>query len=187
MYMNTILYIILGAIAVLTATFISIYNGLIRKRNRSEEAWSDIEVQLKRRYDLIPNVVETVKGYAAHEKGVLENVTKARNQAMGAQTAAEHTQAENALSSTLKTLFAVAESYPDLKANANFLDLQRELADTENKIQSARRFYNNNVMDYNTSVESFPSNLVAKAFGFAKKEFFDLDEEAAREPVKVKF
>ena len=186
--MNTTLYIILGAIAVLAAAFISIYNGLIRKRNRSEEAWSDIEVQLKRRYDLIPNVVETVKGYAAHEKGVLENVTKARNQAMGAKTSAEHAEAENALSSTLKTLFAVAESYPDLKANANFLDLQRELADTENKIQSARRFYNNNVMDYNTSVESFPSNLVAGAFKFTKKEFFDLDEKPAeREPVKVAF
>lgn len=186
--MNTTLYIVLGVIAFLAAAFISVYNGLIRKRNRSEEAWSDIEVQLKRRYDLIPNVVETVKGYAAHEKGVLENVTKARNQAMGAKTAEEHTASENMLTNTLKTLFAVAESYPDLKANANFLDLQRELADTENKIQSARRFYNNNVMDFNTSVESFPSNLVAGAFKFTKKEFFDLDEEPAeREPVKVAF
>lgn len=186
--MNTTLYIILGVIAFLVAAFISIYNGLIRKRNRSEEAWSDIEVQLKRRYDLIPNVVQTVKGYAAHEKGVLENVTKARNQAMGAKTAEERTAAENTLTSTLKTLFAVAESYPDLKANANFLDLQRELADTENKIQSARRFYNNNVMDLNTSVESFPSNIIAGMFGFTKKEFFDLDEKPAeREPVKVAF
>lgn len=166
---------------------ITLYNALIGRRNQVEEAWSDIEVQLKRRYDLIPNVVETVKGYAAHERGLLENVTKARTQAMGAKTAQEHTQAENALTSTLKTLFAVSENYPDLKANANFLDLQRELADTENKIQASRRFYNGNVRDYNTVIESFPSNLVGGFFHFAKKEFFDLEEEAAKEPVKVRF
>ncbi len=186
--MNTTLYIVLGIALFLVLSFIFIYNSLIRKRNQAEEAWSDIEVQLKRRYDLIPNVVETVKGYAAHEKGVLENVTKARAQAMGAKTSDEHAKAENMLTNTLKTLFAVAESYPDLKANANFLDLQRELADTENKIQAARRFYNGNVRDYNITIESFPSNFIASAFGFAKKEFFDLDDKPAeREPVKVTF
>lgn len=166
---------------------VALYNSLISGRNQTEEAWSDIEVQLKRRYDLIPNVVETIKGYTMHEREVLENVTKARTQAMGAKTAEEHAEAENMLTNTLKTLFAVAESYPDLKANANFLDLQRELADTENKIQAARRFYNGNVRDYNTAIESFPSNLLARAFGFIKKEFFELAEEMARGPVKVQF
>lgn len=183
----SILYIVLGIIALIILVVIFIYNSLILKRNRVEEAWSDIEVQLKRRYDLIPNIVETVKGYMAHERSVLENVTKARTQAMGAKTAEEHTKAENMLSSTLKTLFAVAENYPDLKANANFLDLQRELADTENKIQAARRFFNSVVLDYNTLIQTFPSNLIADAFRFEKKEFFDLEEEAAKEPVKVKF
>lgn len=152
-----------------------------------DEAWSDIEVQMKRRYDLIPNVVETVKGYAAHEKSVLENVTQARNMAMGAKTSDEHAKAENMLSSTLKTLFAVAENYPDLKANANFLDLQRELADTENKIQAARRFYNSTVLDYNTLIQSFPMNFLAGTFGFMAREFFDLEEEAAKQPISVKF
>ena len=147
-----ILYIVFAIVGFLLLSLIFIFNNLVRKRNRVEEAWSDIEVQMKRRYDLIPNVVETVKGYIAHEKGVLENVTRARAQAMGAHSNAEHAQAENMLSSTLKTLFAVAENYPDLKANANFLDLQRELADTENKIQSARRFYNSNVPDYNIAI-----------------------------------
>lgn len=183
----SILYIVLGIIALIILVVIFIYNSLILKRNRVEEAWSDIEVQLKRRYDLIPNIVETVKGYMTHERSVLENVTKARTQAMGAKTAEEHTKAENMLSSTLKTLFAVAENYPDLKANANFLDLQRELADTENKIQAARRFFNSVVLDYNTLIQTFPSNLIADAFRFEKKEFFDLEEEAAKEPVKVKF
>ena len=181
------LYIILGVIGLVLLGLIAMYNGLIRRRNQVDEAWSDIEVQMKRRYDLIPNVVETVKGYAAHEKGVLESVTNARTQAMGAHTAPERVQAENALTSTLKTLFAVAENYPDLKANANFLDLQRELADTENKIQAARRFYNGNVRDLNTKIQSFPSNMIASFFGFGKKEFFDLEEEAARQPVKVSF
>ena len=181
------LYIVLGIIAFFVLGVIVMYNGLVRRRNQAEEAWSDIEVQMKRRYDLIPNVVETVKGYAAHEKGLLENVTQARTAAMGAKTAAEHTQAENMLSSTLKTLFAVAENYPDLKANANFLDLQRELADTENKIQASRRFYNANVRDLNTAIESFPANVIANMFGFAKKEFYDLEEEAAKAPVKVTF
>lgn len=183
----TTLYIILGIIAALVIYLILIYNSLVRRKNRVEEAWSDIEIQLKRRYDLIPNLVNTVKGYAAHEKAVLENVTKARTQAMGAKTAEEHAKAENMLSQTLKTLFAVAENYPDLKANANFLDLQRELADTENKIQAARRFYNGNVRDYNIFIESFPVNLLAGIFNFKRKEFFDIEEEAAREPVKVQF
>lgn len=181
------LYIVLGIVGLLLLALIGIYNGLIRRRNQVDEAWSDIEVQMKRRYDLIPNVVETVKGYAAHEKGVLESVTNARTRAMGAHTSGEHATAENVLTSTLKTLFAVAENYPDLKANANFLDLQRELADTENKIQAARRFYNGNVRDFNTKIQSFPSNMIASAFGFMKREFFDLEEEAAREPVKVSF
>ena len=184
---SNILYIILGFIAVLALWLIAIYNGFVGGKNRIEEAWSDIEVQLKRRYDLIPNLLETVKGYASHERGVLESVTKARAQAMGAKSAEEHAKAENFLSDTLKTLFAVAENYPDLKANANFLDLQRELADTENKIQSARRFYNGNVRDYNIRIESFPSNIVASLFHFARKELFDLEEEEARNPVKIKF
>lgn len=180
-------YILLGIVVFLLLAFILTYNSLVRRKNRVEEAWSDIEVQMKRRYDLIPNVLETVKGYASHEKGVLENVTKARTQAMGAHTPQEHAQAENMLASTLKTLFAVAENYPDLKANANFLDLQRELADTENKIQSARRFYNANVRDYNIAIQSFPTNMIAGMFGFSGREFFDLQEEAAREPVRVRF
>lgn len=166
---------------------IAIYNALIRLRNRVKEAWSDIEVQLKRRYDLIPNLVETVKGYASHEKGVFEKVTQARAQAISAKGFNEKAKAEDALSNTLKTLFAVAENYPDLKANANFLDLQRELADTENKIQASRRFYNSNVLELNTKVESFPSNIVANIFKFQKAEFFEIKEAAEREPVKVKF
>jgi len=156
--------------------------------DKADEAWSDIEVQLKRRYDLIPNVVETVKGYAGHEKTLFEDVTKARTQAMGAQTAVEHGKAENMLTGTLKTLFAVAENYPDLKANTNFLELQRELADTENKVQAARRFYNGNIRDYNTKIESVPTNMIANMFGFGKREFFDLeDTDAAQQPVKVAF
>lgn len=185
---NITLYIIAGIGAVALFSFIGIYNTLIRRRNQVEEAWSDIEVQLKRRYDLIPNVVETVKGYVEHEKGVLENVTKARAQALGAQSAEEHAKAENMLAGALKTLFAVAESYPDLKANINFLDLQRELADTENKIQAARRFYNGTVRDYNTSLESFPSNIIVKLFDFSRKELFDLDNASpAQESVRVHF
>jgi len=186
--MNTFtLYLIGGLVALIIFAVIGIYNSLVRRRNRVEESWSDIEVQLKRRYDLIPNVVETVKGYATHERSVLENVTRARTEAMGAHSAKAQAGAENMLTNTLKTLFAVAEGYPDLKANANFLDLQRELADTENKIQSARRFYNSTVLDLNTMIESFPSNLIASLFGFAKKEFFDLEDTEARQPVKVSF
>ena len=189
MNLMTPFYIILGIIALVVIGFIAIYNGLVRKRNRADEAWSDIEVQMKRRYDLIPNVLETVKGYAAHERGALEGVTAARTAAMSARGPDTKLKAENALSGTLKSLFAVAENYPDLKANANFLDLQRELSDTENKIQASRRFYNGTVMDYNTALQSFPSNLVSGLFGFVKKELFGLDsaDSAARNPVAVKF
>mgnify|MGYP001605691829 CR=1 FL=1 len=181
-------YIIGGIILLAVFAFIGIYNALVRRKNQAEEAWADIEVQLKRRYDLIPNIVEAVKGYAGHEKGVLENVTLARTAAMGATSAGEQAQAENMLAGTLKTLFAVAENYPDLKANMNFLELQRELSDTENKIQSARRFFNANVRDYNIALEAFPSNIIASMFGFTRKELFDLpDGSPAENPVAVKF
>ncbi len=166
---------------------VAVYNGLVRLKMRTEEAWSDIDVQLKRRYDLIPNLVNTVKGYATHEREVLEKVTEARTRAMQAGNAHDKAEAENILTGTLKSLFAVAENYPDLKANQNFLELQRELSDTENKIQAARRFYNGNVMELNTKVDSFPSNIVAGMFNFGKREFFELEEEAAKEPVKVQF
>ncbi|KKW22238.1 MAG: LemA family protein [Parcubacteria group bacterium GW2011_GWB1_52_7] len=182
----TITYIILGAIAILVVWLIWAYNSLVLARNRSDESWSDINVQLKRRHDLIPNVVETVKGYAAHEKGVFESVTNARSRAMGAKDPKSLGEAENALTNTLKTLFAVAEAYPDLKANANFLDLQRELADTENKIQAARRFYNSNVLVLNTKIDSFPTNIVAGAFSFGKKDFFEIEEVEKALP-QVKF
>jgi LemA protein len=180
-------WIILVVILVIVVWPIGVYNGLIRLRNRVKEAWSDIEVQLKRRYDLIPNLVETVKGYAVHEKGVFENVTAARAQAISAKGFGEKARAEDALSNTLKTLFAVSENYPDLKANANFLELQRELTDTEDKIQASRRFYNSNVLALNTKIEIFPSNIVAGIFKFQKAEFFETKEVAEREPVKVKF
>ncbi|MEI7750363.1 MAG: LemA family protein [Candidatus Moraniibacteriota bacterium] len=164
-----------------------VYNRLITLKNRTDESWSDIDVQLKRRYDLIPNLVNTVKGYASHESGVFEKVTEARTRAMSAGNSGDRAEAENVLSGTLKSLFAVAESYPDLKANQNFLALQQELSDTENKIQSARRFYNANVRDFNTQIQVFPTNLAAPAFGFAKRDFFELDEEAAKKPVEVAF
>jgi len=163
------------------------FNSLVSLKNRAKEAWSDIEVQLKRRHDLVPNLVETVKGYAGHEKEVFEKVSEARSRAMGAKTMGERAEAENALSSTLKTLFAVSESYPDLKASANFLELQRELRDTEDKIQSARRFYNTNVRDLNTKIESFPVNFMASAFGFKTLEFFGIEEPGEREVPEVKF
>lgn len=163
------------------------FNSLVKLKNRAKEAWADIDVQLKRRYDLIPNLVETVKGYAAHEKAVFEKVTEARAKAISAKSIAEKGQAENVLSGTLKTLFAVAENYPDLKASQNFLELQRELTDAEDKIQAARRFYNGNVRDLNTKIESFPSNIIAQIFGFGKMEFFEIGVPEEREPVKVKF
>ena len=183
--MTIIILVILGVILL---ALVGMYNSLIRGRNRVDEAWSDIEVQLKRRYDLIPNVVETVKGYAGHEKTVLEDVTKARTMAMGAQNPEDQVKAENMLSGTLKSLFAVSENYPDLKANTNFLELQRELSDTENKVQAARRFYNGIVRDFNTKVQSFPTNILAGMFGFSMKPLYDLpDNDAAQQPVAVKF
>jgi LemA protein len=181
------LYIILLVLVAAALWVVFTYNRLIVLRNRTKEAWSDIEVQLKRRYDLIPNLVNTVKGYASHEKELFEKVTEARSRAIGAQTMKEKAEAENALSSTLKSLFAVAENYPQLRAAENFLELQRELTDTENKVQAARRFYNGNVRDINTKIESFPSNVVAGMFGFQKVEFFELEDAAAKEPVKVSF
>jgi LemA protein len=163
------------------------YNGLVRLRNHAKEAMSDIDVQTKRRYDLIPNLVEAVKGYAAHESGVFQQVTEARTRAMNAPAGDAKVAAENNLSGTLKSLFAVAENYPDLKANQNFLNLQQELTDTENKIQAARRFYNSNVMSINTKIETFPTNLIAGMFSFAKMEFFGNAIPAESEPVQVKF
>ncbi|MDO8660210.1 MAG: LemA family protein [Candidatus Parcubacteria bacterium] len=179
-------YIVFG---ILFLWIIFIYNGFVSLRNRAKEAWADIEVQLKRRYDLIPNLVNAVKGYATHESSAFENVTKARSMAMNAQgPTAEHAQAENMLTGALKSIFAISEAYPDLKANANFLELQRELSDTENKIQSARRFYNTNVRDLNIKTESFPSNIIAGVFKFSKMDFFDLaDNDVAQNPVEVKF
>ena len=179
----SLLAIILIVLAVLAVV---IYNGLVQSRNRVDEAWSDIEVQMKRRYDLIPNLVETVKGYAKHEESVFTRVTEARSAAMGAQTPAEHAQAENMLSQTLKSLFAVAEAYPQLQAAGNFLDLQQNLTDAEDKIQASRRFYNANVRDYNTKIQTVPSNLVANVFGFAKREFYDAPDIVNEAPA-VKF
>lgn len=178
--------ILLIVLAVLVIWGIAAYNGLVTLKNRVDEAWSDIDVQLKRRYDLIPNLINTVKGYAAHEKELFEKVTAARTAAMGAQAPAEKEKAENALSGTLKSLFAVAESYPELKANQNFLELQRELTDTEDKIQASRRFYNGNVRDLNTKIEVFPTNLIASSLGFTKREFFQIDE-SEKAPVNVQF
>ena len=164
------------------------YNSFVRLINRSKEAWADIEVQLKRRYDLIPNLVNTVKGYATHESSAFENVTKARAAALGASGMAEKGKAENNLTGALKSVFAISEAYPELKANQNFLALQNELSDTENKIQSARRFYNANVRDLNTSIESFPNNVIANTFKFSKMELFDIAlNDAAQNPVEVKF
>jgi len=183
----SILYIILIVIAVVVLWLIFAYNGFVSLRNRAKEAWSDIDVQLKRRYDLIPNLVETVRGYAAHERELFEKVTEARTRAMGATTIGERSQAENALSSTLKTLFAVAENYPQLRASENFLELQRELRDTEDKVQAARRFYNGNVRDLNIKIESFPAKIVANLFGFKQMDLFEIEEAGQREAVSVKF
>ena len=183
----TFLGIVFVILAILIAWIVFTFNKLVRLKNRAKEAWADIEVQLKRRHDLIPNLVETVKGYAAHEREVFEKVTEARARAMGAKTMKERAEAENYLSETLKTLFAVAENYPDLKASTNFLELQRELVDAEDKIQAARRFYNANVRDLNIMIESFPANIIASAFGFKKMEFFEVPEAAEREAPKVKF
>lgn len=179
--------IILVAVAVIAFAVIGVYNSLIQLKNKVDEGWSDIETQLKRRYDLIPNMVETVKGYAKHESATLEAVTKARNMAMNATTPEEKIKAENALSGTLKTLFAVAESYPELKANQNFMDLQATLKEVEDKLQLSRRYYNATVRDFNTKVEIFPNNLVAGIFHFARRQFFEIENPQERENVKVSF
>jgi LemA protein len=183
----TILWVFIIVIAVLLLLVVAMYNGLIRLKNRVDEAWSDIDVQLKRRHDLIPNLVETVKGYAAHESQTLENVINARNRAMQAGGAEEKAKAENALSDTLKSIFALAESYPNLKANENFLELQKELTDTEDKIQAARRFYNGNVRDFNTKLQIFPTNMIAGMLKFVARQYFEIGEASEREPVNVKF
>jgi len=180
-------WIIVGIVVVIVLWLVLAYNGLVTVRNRTQEAYSDIDVQLKRRYDLIPNLVEAVKGYASHEKTVFEDVTAARSNAMQA-TGPARVGAENQLSGALKSLFAVAENYPDLKANENFLNLQNELTDTEDKIQAARRFYNGMVRDLNTKIQVFPTNIFASMFGFAKMDFFGNDlTDAEKQPVQVKF
>lgn len=191
------MYIILIIVAIVIIALVLFYNGLVRLRVRTEEAWADIDVQLKRRYDLIPNLIETVKGYAAHERATLEEVLEARAKAtsmnvdIGTASPAqlnEIASAESGLSGALGKLLAVAESYPDLKANQNFLELQNELTDTENKIQAARRFYNTNVRDLNVSIQSFPGNIIAKSFGFTERSFFELEANSTeKEPVKVLF
>ena len=190
--MGTLFWIILVIVVVLALWVIGAYNSLVRLKNRVDEAWSDIDVQLKRRYDLIPNLISTVKGAAAHEAGTLQSVTEARTAAMNAHDNAEATleqkaQAENMLSSTLKSIFALSENYPDLKANQNFLQLQDELSDTENKIQASRRFYNGNVRDFNTKIETFPSNIIAGMFSFTIREFFEVADATERENIKVEF
>ena len=181
--------IILIVLALVILWAVISYNGFVTLVNRAKEAWADIDVQLKRRYDLIPNLVNTVKGYATHESEAFEKVSQARAAAMGAGSLAEKGVAENNLAGALKSVFAISEAYPELKANQNFLSLQAELSDTENKIQAARRFYNSNVRDLNTKIESFPGNVIAGTFHFAKQEFFELDESnaAAKEPVAVSF
>lgn len=186
----TILFIILGIVVLLAFFLIAMYNGLIRSRNRVDEAWSDIDVQTKRRYDLIPNLVNTVKGYAAHETKLFERVTEARSNAINATGTEAKAQAENMLTDALKSVFAVAEAYPDLKASANFQSLQDEISDTENKIMAARRFYNGNVRDFNTKLQTFPTNVFGKSLGFTDRQFFELDDAeaaAVAKPVDVQF
>jgi LemA protein len=179
-----ILLIIIGALVLIV---IGMYNSLITLRNRCDNAWSQVDVQLRRRYDLIPNLVETVKGYAKHEREVFEKVTQARASAINAQTVKEQGQAENMLTGALKSLFAVAEAYPDLKANQNFLMLQEELAGTEGKVAYARQFYNDVVMKFNMKQQVFPSNIIANMFGFKIKDYFQIEDEIAKGPVKVSF
>jgi len=182
------MYIALGILAVIVLWVIFSYNSFVKLINHAKEAWADIEVQLKRRYDLIPNLVNAVKGYATHESTAFEKVTQARAAAMGARTAGEHGKAEAVLGQAIAGLFGIAEAYPELKANTNFLELQRELSDTENKIQAARRFYNANVRDLNTSIQQFPGNVISGMFSFKAMEFFDLDDnDVAQKNVEVKF
>lgn len=182
-----VFWIFLIAIVVVIVLAIGIYNSLVNLRNRCDNAWAQVDVQLRRRYDLIPNLVETVKGYAKHEREVFQNVTEARSKAINAGTVNEQGKAENMLTGALKSLFAVVENYPDLKANQNFLMLQEELAGTEGKIAYSRQFYNDNVMKFNVKQQVFPSNIIAKTFNFQEKEYFEIEEPAAREPVEVKF
>lgn len=181
-----IVWILLGLIGLVILWLIAIYNGLITLKNRTQEAKSDIDVQTKRRYDLIPNLIETVKGYAKHEKEVFTEITKARTEAMQSKGMVDKAEKENMLTSALKSVFAVAENYPDLKASQNFLQLQGELSDTENKIEAARRFYNGNVRDFNIKVQVFPNNLIARQLGFSEFELFEAKSDE-KEPVKVKF
>jgi len=181
------LLILLIIIGVVLVAAVGLYNGLIVLRNRCENAWSQVDVQLRRRYDLIPNLVETVKGYAKHEREVFERVTQARASAINANTVKDQGQAENVLSGALKSLFAVAENYPELKANQNFLMLQEELAGTEGKIAFARQFYNDTVMKFNQKQQVFPSNIIANMFNFKERDYFEIGEAAAKEPVKVSF
>jgi LemA protein len=187
--MTTSTWIVLGVIVVLILWVIMIYNGLVIMRQRVNQAFADVDVQLKQRHDLIPNLVETVKGYAAHERGTLEEVVKARNAAMTAQGPAQQAAAENMLSGALRQLFALSESYPDLKASANFQQLQAELTDIENKLAAARRFFNNAVQEYNTGIQRFPAALFATSLGFSSKDFFDLgeDRKTVSETPQVKF
>ncbi|MGM0467149.1 MAG: LemA family protein [Acidobacteriota bacterium] len=181
------LWILIIIVAVFVFVVVGIYNSLINLRNRADNAWAQVDVQLRRRYDLIPNLIETVKGYAKHEREVFQKVTEARSKAIDAGSVKEQEQAENMLSGALKSLFAVVENYPELKANQNFLMLQEELAGTEGKIAYARQFYNDTVMKFNTKQQVFPSNIIANMFNFKEKEYFEIEEPAAKEPVKVKF
>jgi LemA protein len=185
--MGTSLLIFLAIVGAIAFGIIGIYNSLVTLKNKVDEGWADIDTQLKRRYDLIPNMVETVKGYAKHEKGTFEEVTKARNMAMNTKNPEEKAKAENMLTGTLKTLFAVAENYPQLKANQNFLDLQATLKEIEEHIQLSRRYYNATVRDFNTKIEIFPNNLLAGMLGFSKREYFEIEREEERENVKVSF
>ncbi len=182
-----ILWILIILIAVIFVIAVGIYNALVNLRNRCDNSWAQVDVQLRRRYDLIPNLVETVKGYAKHEREVFEKVTEARSKAINAGTVKEQGQAENMLTGALKSLFAVVENYPELKANQNFLMLQEELAGTEGKIAYARQFYNDTVMKFSVKQQVFPSNIIANMFNFKEKEYFEIEEPAAREPVDVKF
>ncbi len=181
------LWIILIILAVVAVFVVGIYNGLVQLRNRSENSWAQVDVQLRRRYDLIPNLVETVKGYAKHESETFQKVTEARAQAINAGSVKDQGQAENMLSGALKSLFAVSENYPELKANQNFMMLQEELAGTESKIAYSRQFYNDTVMKFNTKQQVFPSNIIANMFNFQEREYFEIEEPEAKEPVKVKF
>jgi LemA protein len=180
-------FVILGIVVLVLVMLIVMYNGLVQLRVRCDSAWSDIDIQLKRRHDLIPNLVETVKGYAAHEKGTFENIAKFRNQAIQATGPADKAIAENQLTGALRQLFAVAEAYPELKASEEFTQLQASLNQTEDAIQNARRYYNAVVRDLNTKIQSFPTNLIASSFGFTQRQFFEISEPTDREPVQVKF